>query len=77
MSEKYLLKQKALSEELDRVFQHLSYQGGDLGALGASQCDVGKERMALEGFDYRNHPIMATHSQVIPLGDIEIGRAHV
>ena len=61
---------KLLTAEVDWLFQHFSNEGGYLRALTSGQGDVGKERMTLQGFNNRNHAIMAANPQVIPLGNI-------
>jgi hypothetical protein len=61
---------KHLTVEVDWFFQHFSNEGGNLRALTSGQGDVGKERMALQGFNNSNHTIMAANPQVIPLGNI-------
>src|SRR6516165_7352775 len=53
-----------------RVLQHLGDQGGDLGALGADQGDVGEQRVALELLDHRDHAVVPADPQVVALGDV-------
>ena len=59
-----------LGKEINWLFQHLRDQSGDRRSLGASQGDVGKERMALERLDDGDDAIMAPHSKVVALGDV-------
>ena len=50
--------------------QHFGDKGCDRRALASSQGDVGKERVAFEGFDNGDHTIVAPDSQVISLGNV-------
>ena len=52
------------------LLKQLSYQGSDLRSLTSSQGDMGKKWMPFQGLNHRDHPIMAAHPQVIPLGDV-------
>ena len=61
---------RLLCVELDWIFEKLGDKGSDLGALRPSQGDVGKERVALKGFNNRHNSIMATNAEVVPLSDV-------
>jgi hypothetical protein len=60
----------SLCVQLDGILKEFGDESGDLGALGSSQSDMGKEWMALEGFHDGHNSIMATDAQVISLGDV-------
>lgn len=61
---------RLLAGEVDWILEHLGDQCGNWRALRPGQGDVGKERMALEGFNDGDDSIMATDAQVIALGNV-------
>ena len=52
------------------VLQHLGHQGGDRRALRPRQCHVREQGMALQLLDHGNDAVVATHPQVVALGDV-------
>ncbi len=61
---------RPLCVELDWIFEKLGDQGCDLRALRPSQGDVGKERVALKGFNNCHNSVMATNAEVVSLCDV-------
>ena len=56
--------------ELDWILKEFGDQSGDLGALGSGQGDMGKEWVALQGFDNSDHAVVATDAEVVALGNV-------
>ena len=54
----------------DRTFQQFGDKCCNWRALASGQGDVGKELVALQGFNHGDHTIMATDPKVVSLGDV-------
>ena len=57
-----------LGVELDWILKEFGDKSGDLRTLRSGQGDMGKEWVALEGFDDGDHAIVAADAEVVALG---------